>query len=253
MLAAGVVLLVSFVAVEARTAEPMLPPSLFRSLQFSGSNAVTFAVYAGVGAATFLVVIDLQVGLGYSALQAGAALLPMTVLLLLLSARAGATAQRIGPTLPMTVGPLLAAVGLGWLSFLEPGDQYVTLVLPAVTVLGLGLCVSPSRPSTAVVLAAVDDAQLGVGSGVNNAVARLAGLLGIAVVPTLAGVDLNVTGGSGLPGFRAAAIICAGLCAIGGAVAVGTIRKAKAVRPTLHPSNLQPCLDPCRLEDARAA
>ena len=207
-LLAGIVVLVAFVLHERRVANPMLPLRLFSSAQFSGANAVTLAVYAGLGVATFLVVLQLQLGLGYSALQAGAALLPVTLMLLVLSSPMGALAQRIGPTGPMTVGPLVAGLGLLALSTVEPGDAYVPKVLVAVSVLGLGLAVTVA-PLTAVVMASVDELHLGVASGVNNAVARMASLIGVAVVPTLAGVDLTPEAGSGLPGYRTALVIAA--------------------------------------------
>src|SRR5205807_1600994 len=149
---------------------------------------------------------------------------------------------RLGPRLPMTAGPLLAGAGLVWLSFLRPGSRYLTLVLPGVGVFGLGLACTVA-PLTAVVLGAVDDEHLGIGSGVNNAVARLAGLLGVAVVPAVTGVDLTVRAGSGLPGFRAALLVSAGLCAAGGATALATIRRATPTLPTVQPSLLQPCHD----------
>ena len=110
--------------VEARIANPMVPLEIFRSQQFSGANAVTFAVYAALGAVTFLLVVHLQTDLGYSALEAGASLLPITACMLLLSARAGALAQRIGPRWPMTVGPLVVAVGMVLLGRVEPGTTY---------------------------------------------------------------------------------------------------------------------------------
>jgi EmrB/QacA subfamily drug resistance transporter len=110
--ALGVVLIVAFVVIEARASDPMLPLGLFASRQFTGANLTTLAVYAGLGAATFLVVLQLQVVLGYSPIEAGASLLPLTLLMLLLSSRFGALSQRVGPRLPMTVGPLVIAVGL---------------------------------------------------------------------------------------------------------------------------------------------
>jgi EmrB/QacA subfamily drug resistance transporter len=250
-LAVGAALLVAFAVVEHRSAVPMLPPSLFASAQFSGANAVTLAVYAGLGVATFLVVLDLQQGLGYSALEAGAAMTPMTVLLLLLSARAGALAQRIGPTLPMTVGPLVAGAGLLLLSGVGPGDSYVTGVFPGIVVLGLGLATTVA-PLTAVVLAAVDDHHLGVASGVNNAVARVASLIGVAAIPVVAGVDLAAAVGTGLPGYRTALLIAAGLCVVGGVVAAATIRRAADVRPSVQASILDPCRDPCQAEPEAA-
>src|SRR4051794_24426394 len=114
--AIGIGGLVAFAVIEARSPEPMVPLELFTSRQFSGANAVTFAVYAALGVATFLVVVHLQTGLGYSALEAGAALLPITVIMLALSAKAGQWAQRIGPRIPMTVGPLVVGAGLALLA-----------------------------------------------------------------------------------------------------------------------------------------
>src|SRR5207302_5244156 len=173
---AGAVVLGVFVVLERRRPEPMLPPAVFRSRQFSGANLTTFAVYAALGGALFLVVLQLQVSLGYSALAAGSALLPVTVLMLALSARAGALAQRTGPRLPMTVGPMVVAAGMLLFRRVVPGASYASAVLPAAVVLGLGLSITVA-PLTAAVLAAVEERHLGVGSAVNNAVARVAGLV----------------------------------------------------------------------------
>jgi EmrB/QacA subfamily drug resistance transporter len=251
-LVGGALLLGTFVIVERRRRAPMLPLSLFGSTQFSGANVVTFVVYAGLGVATFLVVLDLQRGLGYSALQAGAALSPVTLLLLVLSARVGALAQRIGATLPMVVGPVVAAAGLVALSGIEPGDGYVAAVLPGVAILGLGLAITVA-PLTAVVMAAVDENRLGVASGVNNAVARLASLVGVAAVPVVAGVDLAGQQGIGLPGYRDALLLAAALCAAGGIVAAFTIRRTRPVRTSAQPALFEPCGDPCVVDDRPAA
>lgn len=238
---AGALLLIAFVVVEARSRAPMLPLSLFRSTQFTGANLVTLAVYAGLGAAFFLVVVNLQLALGYSALEGGIALLPVTVLMLLLSSRMGALAQRIGPRLPMTVGPLLVAGGLLWLGQVGPGDGYWSAVLPPAVVFGLGLSVTVA-PLTATVLAAVDDHHLGVGSAANNAVARLAGLLAVAVLPSVAGVDLDVVGDGGVTGYGTAMAISAALCVAGGVVAALTIKRCSpSVVPTTVPSVFHPC------------
>ena len=120
---AGVALLGAFVVVERRSPAPMLPPALFRSRQFTGANLVTLAVYAGLGGAFFFVVVNLQDALGYSALESGAALTPVTVVMLLLSSRMGAMSQRTGPRLPMTVGPAIVALGLLLLGQIEAGRQ----------------------------------------------------------------------------------------------------------------------------------
>jgi EmrB/QacA subfamily drug resistance transporter len=215
----GAALLAGFVVIELRSVNPMLPPSLFGSSQFTGANLVTFAVYAGLGGAFFLVVVNLQLALGYSALEAGVALLPVTLLMLVLSSRAGALAQRIGPRLPMTVGPLVVAGGLLLLGQVSPGDSYWTGVLPGAVVFGLGLSLTVA-PLTAAVLAAVDEHDLGV--------------------------ELAAAGPEGLPGYTRALQIAALLCVVGAGVAAVTIQRARAVVPTVQPSVLHPCHDPCR-------
>ena len=242
---AGVVALAAFLAVEQRRDDPMLPLSLFRSRQFSGANLTTFAVYGALGAALFLVVLRLQVTLGYSALEAGMALLPFTGLMLLLSARVGALAQRVGPRPPMTVGPLLAAVGLGLFSRIGPGDGYVADVLPAATLFGLGMTVTVA-PLTSAVLGAVDPRRAGIASGVNNAVARLAGLLGIAVVPAVAGIGGGGAGDLARSldrGYPAALRLSAAVCAAGAVIAWLLVREAAPVRPVTHPDALHGCHD----------
>jgi Na+/melibiose symporter-like transporter len=235
----GVVALIAFVRLEMTVPEPMLPFSVFRSRQFRGANLTTLTVYAALGGTFFLLVLQLQISLGYSALEAGASLMPITVLMLALSARAGALAQRIGPRLPMTIGPLVAAVGLLLFTRIHPGATYVGAVLPAVTVFGLGLTLTVA-PLTAAVLAAVDAHHVGAGSGVNNAIARLGGLVAVAVLPAVAGI------GSASPatlqsGFATAMRICAATCALGGVIAFLTVRTAARVRAATHAGIAQPC------------
>lgn len=235
--ALGVVLLASFVAIELRRDQPMLPLTLFRSRQFTGANLTTLAVYAGLGVTFFLVVLELQIALGYSALAAGVSLMPVTVLLLVLSSRFGALAHRTGPRLPMTVGPLVVATGLGLLAGTHPGQHYLA-ILPGIVVFGLGLAVTVA-PLTAAVLAAVDEAHVGVGSAVNNAVARLAGLLSVAVLPAVVGLRTD-TPSALTSGFHGAMLISAGLAALGGVIAWLTIRQDRPVlaAPACLP---QPC------------
>lgn len=244
----GVIGLVAFVTIEARGAHPMLPLEVFRSRQFTGANLTTLAVYTGLGGATFLLVLQLQVVLGYSALEAGASLLPVTLLMLVLSARAGNLAQHIGPRLPMTAGPLVVAAGLMLFARVEAGSTYLASVLPAAVVFGLGLALTVA-PLTATVLASVDERHLGVGSGVNNAVARVAGLLAVALLPALVGLDTSSPAGFSA-GFVDAMHIAAGICLAGALVAWATIRSATPVPDTTQPSVLQPCHDPCRTEPA---
>ena len=240
---AGVVAVGVFLLIERRSRQPMLPLDVFSSRQFTGANLTTLAVYAGLGSATFLVVLQLQLGLRYSAVEAGASLLPITLLMLGLSARAGQLAQRIGPRVPMTLGPLVIGFGLLLLSRIEAGSEYVSDVLPAVLVFGLGLAMTVA-PLTSAVLAAVDDHHLGVGSGVNNAVARVAGLLSVALLPALVGLDLAGGPGQLGRGFAAAMRLSAVICAAGGAVAFLTIRTQVAQRPITQASIVQPCHHP---------
>ena len=180
---AGLALLALFVAYESRgSRDPMLPLALFRSRNFAVGNLATLMVYAGLNAATFFVAIFLQQVGGYNALDAGLTVLPVTLLLVGLSRRFGALAERIGPRTLMGVGPIVAAGGFVlWLVQLGPSPSYVTEVLPGALLFGLGLAMTVA-PLTTTVLAAVDPEHAGVASGVNNAVARIAGLLAIAVV-----------------------------------------------------------------------
>jgi EmrB/QacA subfamily drug resistance transporter len=221
----GAVLLGLFVMVEAREPQPMLPLGVFKSRQFTAANAVTFIVYAALGGLLFLVPVVLQVAHGYSPLQAGAALLPVTVIMLLLSSRSGALAARIGPRLQMSVGPLVLAVS--FLLFIRIGGSgdYLTAVLPAVLVFGFGVAIMVA-PLTATALAAAPADHAGIASAVNNDVARVGGLIAVAVLPALAGI----TGDSYLhpavlgADFKTAAMISAAVCAAGGVLAALTIR-----------------------------
>jgi EmrB/QacA subfamily drug resistance transporter len=247
---AGAIALLGFPFAERRSPSPLLPLEIFRSRQFSGANASTFAVYGALGGAFFLLAIHLQQSLGYSALDAGLATLPMTAVMLLLSPRMGALADRTGPRAPMTVGPLIAAVGLVMLARVAPGVGYASTILPAVLVFAFGLAITVT-PLTSAVLAAVDEAQVGTASGVNNAVARMASLLSVAALPPLAG--LAGTGGGALGrGFARAMLISAGLCAVGGIVAWLTVRRGAEVQPNPLPAINHSCQDPCTRAPARA-
>ena len=248
--AAGIGALVGFAVVERRSRHPLVPFSLFRTRQFAVANAVTFAVYAALGGVFFLLVLHLQVVAGFSPLVAGLALLPVTAAMLLLSGRAGALAARRGPRLLMTAGPLTSAVGVLLLRRIGPGATYVGDVLPAVLVFGLGLAATVA-PLTATVLAAAPDRRAGVASGVNNAVARTAGLLAVATLPALAGLSgpaLTDPAAFG-SGFRAAMLGSAVLLAFGGALAgllvrdrpvVGTARSARGLHCAVDGPPLQP-------------
>jgi EmrB/QacA subfamily drug resistance transporter len=232
-LAAGLAVVagVAFLVAERRSSQPMVPLSVFGSRQFSGANLVTLFVYSAMGATTFLLVVHLQEDLGYSALEAGAALLPVTALMLAFSARSAGLSQRVGPRAPMTGGPLLIAAGLVLMGRIRPGDSYATSVLPAVLVVGCGLVLTVA-PLTAAVLAAIDVQRAGIGSAINNAVARIGSLLAVAVLPAAAGIttladDLG-------PQFATAMHITAVLATAGAAVAFLTIRNpVRSGQPTV--------------------
>jgi EmrB/QacA subfamily drug resistance transporter len=220
----GVLALIAFLLEEHRSNNPMMPLDIFASRQFSAANLVTFAVYAALGGFFFLFVSFLQISLGYSPIAAGAASLPVTALLLAFSARSGALAQRIGARIPLTVGPLVIAVALLLMTRLEPGDTYLSDVLPPVIVFGLGLTLVVA-PVTATVLAAADARHSGIASGINNAVSRVASLLAVAVLPLVGGItgDLFYSPSAMTHGFHVAMAACAGLAVVGGILAWLTI------------------------------
>ena len=234
-LAVGVAGMVGFMLVERRAQTPMLPLDVFRSRAFTAANLVTFAVYAALGGVFFLLVLQLQITAGFEPLAAGTALLPVTLLMLLLSARAGALAERIGPRLPMTAGPVVCACGFLLLARIGPRASYLTDVLPGVLALGLGLSLTVA-PLTATALGSVDERHAGIASGVNNAVARAAGLLAVAVLPLVAGLGAGTLTDPAVlaPTYRAAMRVCAGLLLAGAAIAAVGVpgRAAAAARPT---------------------
>ncbi|MET9292789.1 MFS transporter [Streptomyces sp. NPDC003077] len=217
---AGVVLAVVFVRVERRRADPMLPLEIFSSRQFTAVNAVTVCVYAAFGGFFFLAVLQLQVVAGYSALAAGTALLPTTLLMLLLSARSGELGRRIGPRVPLTVGPLLCAGGMLLMTRVGQGASYPADVLPALLVLGAGM-VTLVAPLTSTVLASVDVDRAGLASGINNAAARAAGLVAVAALPLLAGMGPDAYRSADEFGatFRRAMPLCAGVLVVGAVIA----------------------------------
>ncbi|MBK6015269.1 MFS transporter [Streptomyces sp. MBT53] len=224
--AAGVAAGVAFVHVEKRSPDPMMPPGIFASRQFTAVNLVTLCVYAAFSGFFFLTALQLQVVAGYSALEAGTALLPTTALMLLFSARSGELAQRIGPRIPLTVGPLLCAAAMLLMLRVGPDASYLTDVVPALLVMGAGMVILVA-PLTATVLASVDTARAGLASGINNAAARAAGLIAIAALPLLAGM--------GSEAYRSATAFdhafdramgwCAGVLVVGSVLAFTTVRR----------------------------
>jgi EmrB/QacA subfamily drug resistance transporter len=238
MTVASVVALAAFLAREHRAAAPMLPLSVFAERQFAATNAVTFLVYAALVGATFLLPVVLQVVWGYSPLGSGLALMPLTVIMLTLSARSGQLAARIGPRLQMSAGPVMVGAGLAMLTLATQGSSYVVYVLPAVVVFGLGLAITVA-PLTATAMSSALAQHSGIASAVNNDVARFGGLLAVAMLPALAGI----TGTSYLhpaalaAGFRTAVLISGVTCAAGGVLAAFTITNPERVlRPADAPA-----------------
>jgi len=218
---AGLVALATFVARERRTAHPLVPPRLFASRVFTAVNVVTLLVYAGLSAALLFVVLFLQVAGGWSALAAGAATLPLSVMMLALASRFGSLATRHGPRRYMTGGTLVAAAGFALLAFAPREPSYLLHVLPGMTLVGLGLSMTVA-PLTGTVLAAAPDELAGTASGVNNAVSRTAGLVAVAALPPLVGLGGAAYADPALlaPAYRAAMLVSAGLVALGALVTV---------------------------------
>ncbi|MBA3282616.1 MAG: MFS transporter [Acidimicrobiia bacterium] len=221
----GAALFAAFLVAEARQRHPMLTLSVFRSRQFSAANAVTFVLYGGLGMALFLVGLVLQDSMGYAPLEAGIATLPITVVMLAFSARAGGLARRIGPRIPMTLGPLTMAAGLALMVRIEPGTSYVESVLPALLVFSAGLAFTVA-PLTATALAAADARHAGLASGVNNAVARTGQLLAVALIPILAGFQAGepVAADVLVDGFHRVALVAAAAVAVAGLLSWAFIR-----------------------------
>ncbi|MBK3581613.1 MFS transporter [Streptomyces sp. MBT65] len=223
---AGVAAGIAFVYVEKRSADPMMPPGIFASRQFTAVNLVTLCVYAAFGGFFFLTALQLQVVAGYSALEAGTALLPTTALMLLFSARSGELAQRIGPRIPLTVGPLLCAAAMLMMLRVGPDSSYLADVVPALLVMGSGMVILVA-PLTATVLASVDTARAGLASGINNAAARAAGLIAIAALPLLAGMGSEAYRSAPAfdHAFDRAMWWCAGVLVAGSILAYATVRR----------------------------
>ncbi|GAA4580242.1 MFS transporter [Micromonospora coerulea] len=243
---AGVVAAVVFVLVERRRGDTaMLPTALFASRLFSVLNVFTVLVYAALGGFSFFLAVYLQNVVGWSALLTGLATMPLTLLLLVGSARAGALSARIGPRLPLTVGPVVAAAGLLLLRRVGAGASYWTDVLPGVVLFGAGLTLVVA-PLTASVLAAVADRFAGVASGFNNAASRVGSLLAVAALPLLVGLSgrgyeqqATLTGA-----FRGAMLWCVGLLLAGAAMAVLLIHPPAREAPRAQPGQQLPASVP---------
>jgi EmrB/QacA subfamily drug resistance transporter len=230
MASLGAAGLAAFLVRENRAATPMLPLGIFRQRQFAAASAVTFIVYAALTGATFLFPLVLQIVSGYSPLASGLALVPLTAIMLALSARSGQLASRIGPRLQLSIGPCIAGAGLALLTFSTSGTSYLIHVMPGVVVFGLGIAITVA-PLTSAAMDSAPPEHAGVASAVNNDLARFGGLLAVAVLPALAGI----TGSAYLhpdvlaAGFRTAVFISGALCAAGGLLAAVTITNPRQV------------------------
>ncbi|MBL0746570.1 MFS transporter [Nocardioides baculatus] len=210
---------VAFLVTERRRSEPMVPLGLFAERTFSAANAMTLVVYAALGAILFFLVLQLQTVGGYTALEAGLATLPVTVVMLALAARGGALGQRIGPRIPMTFGPVVMAAGTTWLMVVGPDVSWWRDVLPGLAVFSLGLALMVA-PLTATVMAAAPDDSAGIASGINNAVARAGSLLAVAALPVVVGLGGDDYADPAVfdSAYDTAMLVCAGLLLLGGTV-----------------------------------
>jgi predicted MFS family arabinose efflux permease len=223
LLAFGAGLLVIFVAYEKRTKHPMLPLTLFKVRNFTVGNIATISIYAGLSIATFLLAVFIQQVGHFSALQAGLALMPVTLIMFILSPRFGQLAGSYGPRWFMAAGPTLAASGFLLMLLVEQRVMYWQQLLPGILVFGIGLSMTVS-PLTSAVLGAIDGKQAGVASAVNNMIARVAGLLGIALIGLVTGAHLNVHG------FHRAIIVTALLLLFGGVVSAVGIQNSAPIK-----------------------
>jgi len=225
---AGVAILIAFVLHQRRTPHALVPLELFADRVFTAANICTFAIYGALTGVFFLLVLQLQYVSGYSPLEAGLATLPPTILMLLFSARAGALGQRLGPRWPMTFGPFIMALGLLLYLRIDGDPHFVLDVLGGGVVFGIGLTLLVAPLTTAVLASAPAD-QTGIASGINNAVARTAGLIAVAALPPIAGIAGSDFASPEVfsPGFRTGTLICAAMLAVAGLLAAALIQKPK--------------------------
>lgn len=226
-LAIGAVAGLAFVVVEVRTSHPMVPPRLFASRDFSVINIVTLFVYAALTGSMLFLAIFLQVSAGWTPLEAGAATVPISVLMFFLASRFGSLATKFGARPLMSGGAVVLTIGFAWLALAPNDPSYIGQILPGIIVMGLGLSILVA-PLTGAVLAAVPDGQSGLASGINNAVSRTAGLIAVATLPLLTGLsgtayqDAIAVGHS----YRASMWWCAALALGGGVLAAVGLRRA---------------------------
>lgn len=223
-LLAGVLAIVVFLWHEHRSAHPMLPLGLFKVRNFGVGNVATAAIYAALSVSSFLVIVFLQQVEGYNAITAGLALLPVTIIMFLLSSRIGALSTKYGPRFFMAAGPMIAAAGFLYMLRVQTPVDYPTQLLPGVLLFGLGLAVTVS-PLTSAILGSIDSRQAGIGSAINNAVARIAGLIAVATIGIVTGSAITLTG------FRKGVVLMVVLLAIGGLVSAAGIQNNRRLKP----------------------
>jgi len=234
----GAALIVAFLIAERRERHPLVPLGLFTNRTFAGTNLMTLCTYAALGAVFFVLVLDLQVAAGYGALAAGLATLPMTIVLLLGSARSGALAARIGPRLQLTVGPLLATGAVLLLARIDAHHHnYLIDVFPGVLLFAIGMTTLVA-PLTATVMSSAPQDQVGIASGVNNAIARAGSLLAVAILPTVAGLhgDAYRNVHTMVDGFRMVCVSCAGLFIVSAVIIAVTVRNSDRVLTSATPA-----------------
>ena len=233
----GLLLLVAFVVHQWRTPHALVPLSLFADRVFTAANICTFAIYGALSGSMFLLVLQLQYVSGYSALEAGLATLPPVILMLLFSGRAGAWGSRAGPRWPMTLGPLVMTLAMLIYYRIDEDPSFVVEVLGGGIVFGIGLTMLVAPLTTAVLASAPAD-QTGIASGINNAVARTSSLLAVAAIPPIAGIaGANFASPEVFsPGYRTGMLICAGMLALAGILAVSLISKPKRFEEVVQES-----------------
>jgi EmrB/QacA subfamily drug resistance transporter len=216
----GVVAMSSFILHERRTKEPMLPLELFHVRNFSVGNLATFFIYAALALQGFLIVIFLQQVAGYPATLAGLVSLPITILMFFLSSRFGVLSGKYGPRIFMAIGPIIAGLGTIYMLFVTVPTIYWTQLLPGIILFGLGLSITVA-PLTSAILGSIKSSQAGIGSAINNAVARIAGLLSVAVIGLFIGTTMS------LGGFHIGIVLCSILLIAGGVISAFGIQNLK--------------------------
>jgi predicted MFS family arabinose efflux permease len=220
-LVVGILAFAGFIHRQRVAPAPIMPLGLFRVRNFAVGNAATVLIYGALSLGTFVLAVFLQESAGYSATLAGAALLPVTVVNIALSPLFGGLAGRFGPRLFMAIGPIIGGIGFLLMLRIDTSADYLTAVLPGIAVFGLGLTITVA-PLTAAVLGSISSRQAGIGSAVNNALSRIAGLVAIALLGVIVGSELDIAG------FHRGLVVTASLLILGGVVSAIGIRNTPA-------------------------